>query len=86
MRAVRDKFVERCRLERAELPSPESLSVSDHDLVGEAAHKVAGLAGMLGFGSLSEAAVHLDQAVADHGDVEQAYRRYIEELNRISRN
>ena len=83
MLAVRDKFIARCGEERAQLPPFESLGGSDLQRIGEAAHKIAGLAGTLGFSSLGEAAAHVDRGIASHGDVGPAYQRYIEELDRL---
>ncbi|WP_461160030.1 Hpt domain-containing protein [Sphingobium sp. TomMM35A] len=83
MMAVRDKFVARCREERAQLSAPESVRESDLERIGAAAHKIAGLAGTLGFSSLGEAAAQVDQHIASHGEIGPAYQLYIEELNRL---
>ncbi|HWV13075.1 MAG TPA: Hpt domain-containing protein [Sphingobium sp.] len=83
MMAVRDKFIARCREERAQLAAPEQLDERNFGRIGEAAHKIAGLAGTLGFSSLGEAAAQVDRHIANHDDLEPAYRLYIAELDRL---
>ena len=82
MIAVRDKFLARCRQERAQLGPLAGLTEDELGRIGQAAHKIAGLAGTLGFVSLGDAAVQVDRLIASHANVGPAYLRYVEELNK----
>jgi HPt (histidine-containing phosphotransfer) domain-containing protein len=54
--------------------------------VGQTAHKIAGLAGTLGFRNLGDAAAQLDNQIAKHADVGLPLERYIEELDNVLRD
>ncbi len=86
MAAVKRKFLTRCREERAQLGRVGNLTENDLRRIGQAAHKIAGLAGTLGFVSLGNAAAQLDSQIAKHADVEMAYQRYTEEIDKVLRD
>ena len=86
MAAVQRKFPSRCRDERAQLGSVTSLTEDELRRVGQTAHKIAGLAGTLGFRNLGDAAAQLDNQIAKHADVGLPLERYIEELDNVLRD